>query len=198
MDDASVIRQDYAVPDDVKHPKRSVFVWLTMSLAATDFWKEANKITCNPDWGVSANPFEKTNSDVILAEALMFFWQSFICHVVQKKQQQQLTETDFQAVSDAAALMMLIIEHQTPWSMFDIFHARNCEYITKADNSIKIFCRVILRSLGKQAINDPDRPLDLGKDDHMSIWAWTMTYMKQKLPEYFELYEHTVQRFPMD
>jgi hypothetical protein len=57
---------------DVEHPKRSTIVYMITSLAAAELWKAANEMSDNSDWGLSSDPFKKTNSDVIVAEALMF------------------------------------------------------------------------------------------------------------------------------
>src|SRR5262249_45512018 len=148
---------NYNLGGDLKHPKRSVIIWLIMSLAAAKFWKEAT--TDNPDLRLSDNPFNKTNSDIIVSEALIFFWHSFSLHVVHMKQQQQLTEADKEAVSSAGAVMMRAVKETTGWPIVGVFDARTDEYEhrNKTESSTEVFCRVILRSLGKQAINQ--RPL---------------------------------------
>jgi hypothetical protein len=195
MDHGSLISRDYDM-GDLKHPKRSVIVWLIMSLAAATFWKEANEITTdNPDWGLSDNPFKKTNSDVIVAEALIFFWYTFSMHVVHKKQQ-HLTEADGKAVANAGAVLMRAVGDTTGWSIVEIFDERTNEYRNKTENSTEIFCRVMLRSLGKQAINDPYRHVDL--ESSLRICAWTIIHMTAWLPTYFKWYENIVQHYPLD
>jgi hypothetical protein len=194
MDYVSIIRPDYPTIPKLKHQKRSGLIWLIITLAATEYWKEASKLAANPDWSVSENPFKKTNSDVIVAEALIFFWYCFMRYVARKKQQQQLTQVDGQAWSDVAAFMVPVIDQTTQWPIEEFLDARMNEY-KNSDKFVPVFCRVVLRSLGKQAINDPDRSLDLEKEDNMSIWGWTAFYMVEKLPP---LYKTMIERYPMD
>src|SRR6516165_12675958 len=60
-----------------KHPKRSTVLHMIISLMAADFWEHVNNKTDTPDWQVNANSFRSTNSDVIVGEALIFFWYNF-------------------------------------------------------------------------------------------------------------------------
>lgn len=186
---------------DVEHPKRSTIVYLIVSLAAADFWKEANKTTDNPDWGVSDNPFKKTNSDVIVAEALMFFWYNFFLFVRRAARKKQLTKADNQAVSDAATTIGYVIQETTQWSVAEILGARMNEYEHRdtTENPTEVFSRVVLRSIGKQAINDPDRRIDsLGDLDHMPIVMHTTIHMIAKLPAYFDVYKNIIEHYQMD
>ena len=181
--------------------KRSTIVYLIVSLAAADFWKEANKITDNPDLGVSDNPFKKTNSDVIVAEALIFFWYNFFLFMRHAVRNKQLTQADNQAVSAAGTTMGHVIQEATQWRIAEILGARTNEYEHRdtTENPTEVFSRVVLRSIGKQAINDPDRRLDPLRDfDHMPIVMWTMIYMTAKLPAYFEVYKNIIEHYPMD
>jgi hypothetical protein len=197
MDDGFLIRRNYNLGGDLKHPKRSVIIWLIMSLAAAKFWNEANT-TDNPDLGLPDNPFKKTNSDVIVSEALIFFWYSFSLHVVHMKQQQQLTKADIEAVGSAGAVMMRAVKETTGWPIVGIFDARTDEYEhrNKTQNSTEVFCRVILRSLGKQAITDPYCHVDL--ESSLKVCLRTMIHMTARLPGYFKWYKTIVQHYPLD
>ena len=158
---------------------------MIVSLAAADFWKEANKITDNADWGVSDNPFKKTNSDVIVAEALIFFWYNFFLFMRHAVRNMRLTQADKQAVPAAGTTVGHVIQETTQWPIAEILGARMNEYEHRdtTEDPTEVFSRVVLRSIGKQAINDPDRRLDpLSDFDHMPIVMWTMIHMTAKLP----------------
>ena len=186
---------------DIEHPKRSTIVYLIVSLAAADFWKEANKITDNPDWGVSENPFKKTNSDVIVAEAMIFFWYNFFLFVRHAVKKKELTQADVQAVSTAGTTVGHVIQETTQWPITEILGARMDEYehCDATENPTEVFSRVVLRSIGKQAIDDTDRHLDpLNSLDYMPIIMQTTIHMTAKLPAYFEVYKNIVHHYPMD
>jgi hypothetical protein len=55
---------------------------------------------------------------------------------------------------------------------------------------------VLLRSIGKQAITDPDRRLDLSLG-YTPIVARTMIHMTS-MPAYFEVYKNIIEHYPMD
>src|SRR6266851_3472185 len=216
MDDASLIRAEFdkgskrrgnsdsdkgwsAWMRDVEHPKRSIILDLIISKAAADFWKDANKITESHDWGVSNNPFKKTNSDVIVAEALIFFWYNFFLFVRHAVIKKELTQSDNQAVSVACTTIVHTIQEATQWNMPEIFSARTDEYQDRdnSENPIEVFSRVLLRSIGKQAITDPDRRLDLSLG-YVPIVTRTMIHMTSMLPAYFEVYKNIIEHYPMD
>jgi hypothetical protein len=96
--DPSIIRSEFDVGPPwmrgVKHPKRSTILQMIIARLASDFWNDANKITDNPDWNVSSNPFSSTNSDVVVAEALMFFFFNFISFILRAMEQKELSVSD--------------------------------------------------------------------------------------------------------
>ena len=100
--DPSVMRSEFdrgaTWMRDAKHPKRSTIIQMIILRMAADFWKDANKITDNPDWKVSSNPFSSTNSDVVVAEALIFFFYTFIQHHIGEN---ELSVSDGEALSTA-------------------------------------------------------------------------------------------------
>lgn len=218
MDDASFLRKKFnegvkrggasdsdrawsAWMRDSKHPKRTTIVYMIVSLAAADFWKEVNKIT--------SNPFRSTDSDVIVAEALIFFWynfylfvrhavRKFVRHAVRKK---ELIEADIQAVSAAGTTIGHVIQETTQWPVTEILSTRLDEYEYRAttENPIEVFSRVLLRSIGKKAIDDPDRCLNpLNGLDDMPIIMRAMIHVTAMLPAYWEIYKNIVQNYPMD
>lgn len=199
MADAATRHLEYM--PDVEHPKRTTILYLILSLAAADFWREANKITANPNWGACENPFKSTNSDVAITEALMFFWYNFFLFVRYAVTKNELTEADNQALSAAGIAVGQVIHETTGWRITEMFKSRMGEYEhrDKAENPAEVFARVVLRSIGKQAINEPDRLLDPSNSrDYTPIIMRTMIYMTTKLPVYFELYKSIVREYPMD
>jgi hypothetical protein len=175
----------------VEHPKRSTIVFMITSLAAAEFWKHANKIT--------DNPFKKTNSDVVVAEALMFFWYHFFLFVRDAVKKNELTQADNQAVATAGTTIVHVIQETTQWPTTEIFVARMNEYEHRdtSQNPIEGFSGVLLRSIGKQSINDPDSLDPLSLDD-TPIVAQTMAHMIAKLPAYIEVYKNIVEHYEMD
>jgi Arc/MetJ family transcription regulator len=184
---------------DVEHPKRSTIVYMILSLAAADYWKEMNKIADNPDWSVSKNPFKGTNSDVIVAEALIFFWYNFFLFVREAVKRDELTQTDNQALSTAGTTVGHVVQETTGWPITDILRSRMDEYEKRdsTENPIEVFSRVVLRSIGKQTINEPDRRLPLSLEG-TPVVVRTMIYMTAKLPAYFRIYKNIVEHYPMD
>lgn len=187
---------------EAEHPKRSFIVYTIISYAAADFWKEANKIPdFNPDWGASENPFKSTNSDVIVAEALMFFWYNFFNFVRYAVEKNELTEADIEAVSTAGTTIGHVIQETTQWPITEILRSRMDEYEhhDKTETPTEVFSRVALRSIGKQAINEPDRVLNpLNSLGYMPIILQTMIHMTAMLPGYFETYKNIVKHCPID
>ena len=66
-------------------------------------------------------------------------------------------------------------------------------------NPVEVFSRVVLRSIGKKAINDADRPISLTMSDfQMPVVIRTNIYMTAMLPAYFKMYKNIVKHYPMD
>lgn len=186
---------------DANASKRSTVVYLIVSLAASDFWKYTKRIKDNPNWGVSESPFDTTNSDVIVAEALMFFWYNFFIFARHAVTKRELNEADIQAVSTAGTTIGHVIQETTQWSISEILRARIDEYEHRdsSENPTEVFSRIVLRSTGKQAIHDPDCRLGpLNSLDHTPIVMRTMIYITAMLPKYFEVYRNIVSHYPMD
>lgn len=210
MDDASFLRKEFdkgakrggtsdsdrawsAWMRDAKHPKRTTIVYMIVLLAAADFWKETNKIT--------SNPFRSTDSDVIVAEALMFFWYNFYLFVRHAVRKEELIEPDIQAVSAAGATIGHVIQETTQRPITEILSSRLDEYEYRAttENPVEVFYRVLLRSVGKKAIDDQDRCLNpLNGLDDMPMIMRTMIHVTAMLPAYWKIYKNIVQNYPMD
>lgn len=181
---------------DAKHPKRSMIIYMIVSLAAAEFWKEANKKTDDPIKGVSENPFKSTNSDVIVAEALMFYLCNFYLFLRPAVRKEKLTEADVESMSVVATTIGHVIQETTQWPIVEILGSRMDEYFEARENPTEVFSQVILRSIGKKSINDPDR-LDPNLND-MLISMRTIIHVTAMLPGYFEIYKKVVQHYPMD
>jgi hypothetical protein len=184
-----------------KHPKRSTILHMIITLMAADFWKQTNAIADDPDRMVSANPFRSTNSDVIVAEALVFFCYNFILFTDHAVRQKELSESDTEAIITAGATVSNTIQSSLQISISEIFRSRMSEYNDDPSrNPVEVFSRVLLRSIGKQAINDPDRaasPLDI-VDYQMPVVIRTTTYMTSMLPAYWQTYKNIVEHYSMD
>jgi hypothetical protein len=165
---------------------------------ASDFWNDANKITDNPDWKVLSNPFSSTNSDVIVAEALIFFFYTFIQEFIEGN---KLSVSDGEALSTAGLVINDIIQSNLQISIPELFRSRMEEYESRDEsrNPVEVFSKVVLRSIGKQAINDPDRaiPLTIG-DFEMPVMIRTAIFMKAMIPGYMKMYKNIVEHYPMD
>ena len=93
-----------------------------------------------------------------------------------------------------------IVEETTGWSIREIISSRLEEYSGhKGENPTEIFGRVLLRSIGKQAIDDPDRNLDpLSGFDYFPAVMNTMIHMIAWLPAHCEIYQNVVDNYSMD
>jgi hypothetical protein len=149
---------DVAVDADA--PSKQAFLAYALTLtAAGRFWRDIT------DDGKS-NAFTLSHeSDVILAEALIFFWCTISYQALGEhrdnntKARPMLTETDLNAVQEALSLIYVTIEHTTGWVMKDIISFRLSSY-SKANSASELiaqFALVICRSIDKHRITDSDR-----------------------------------------
>jgi hypothetical protein len=203
--DPSIMRSEYDAGASwmraAKHPKRSTILHMIISLMAADFWKDANKITDNPDWKVVANPFRFTNSDVIVAEALIFFWYNFHCFIQRATEQKELSGSDIEALSTAGLFIGDTIQSNLQIYSAEVFGSRLREYEGRDASEIpaEVFLRVLLRSIGKQTINDPDHAVSpLGSDYQTPVMIRTAIYTKAMLPAYFQTYKNILEHYRMD
>ena len=104
------------------------------------------------------DPFKHTNPDVIVAEALMFFWQFFLDAVQHAVGKRELTKADFEAVANAGTAIVILIHGTTGWDIADFFGSRIERYGHRepVQTSIETFTGVLLRSRGKKSVHDPD------------------------------------------
>ena len=183
-----------------KHPKRSTVLHMIISLMAADFWEHANKLTDAPDWQVSENPFRSTNSDVIVGEALIFFWYNFLCLIREDVKQNKLSSADLEALPTVGLMILDTIQANFQASIAEVFRSRIKEYEGQdsSEKSNEIFSRVLLRSIGKQVIDDPDHAISTASDYQTNLMLETAICMKAMIPGYFEKYKHVVEHYPMD
>ena len=178
-----------------KHPKRSTVLHMVISLMAADFWEHA--VTDAPD---SANPFRSTNSDVVVGEALIFFWYNFLCLIREDVKQNKLSSSDLEALPTVGLMILDTIQSNFQASIAEVFRSRIKEYEGQdsSENSSEIFSRVLLRSIGKQVIDDPDHAISTASDYQTNLMLETAICMKAMIPGYFEKYKHLVEHYPMD
>jgi hypothetical protein len=200
--DPSVMRSEFDTGAtwmrDAKHPKRSTIIQMIILRMAADFWNHTNKITDDPDWKVSSNPFSSTNSDVVVAEALIFFFYTFIKQFIDDN---ELRASDGEAIGTAGVIISDIIQSNLQISIPEFFRSRMGEYESRdeSQNPVEVFSSVVVRSIGKQAINDPDRAISLTMGDfEMPVMIRTAIFMKAMLPSYVKVYKNIVEHYPMD
>jgi len=189
--------------DDAEHPKRSFILGMTILMAAADFWKSRSK----PNEIYSAIPGSKNlirqiNSDIAVTEASLFILHRFMYLVCDAVKKGELVEADKDACVEASEVMCLIIQATTNCAIREIYSSRLNEYSDRPgkENPIESFVRVLLRSVGKQRIGDPDRRLDSPPltFDQPLMMASTNLYMAAMLPKFFEVYSNVVHNYPMD
>jgi hypothetical protein len=151
---------DVAVDADA--PSKRAFLAYALTLtAAGRFWRDIT------DDGKS-NEFKLSlESDVILAEALIFFWCTISYQAVSERRDNNTkvrsaavpTETDLNAIQEALPLIYATIEDTTGWVIKDIMSFRlSCYSNAKsASELIAQFASVICRSIGKRKMTDSDR-----------------------------------------
>jgi hypothetical protein len=124
--------------------KPTLILVMLISMAAFKFWSNSLKFE-NLD-----RYFTRTNSDVVVAEA-MFWIYSLFAKMVTKDFDASLARTGFAAVVNE-------IEARTDWSAGAVGASRLQEYsdAQSADELIGAFTRKVLSSVGKQSINDED------------------------------------------
>jgi hypothetical protein len=183
-----------------KHPKRCTVLHMIISLMAADFWEHVNNKTDTPDWQVSANSFRSTNSDVIVGEALIFFWYNFLSLIREDVKQNKLSSSDREALPTVGLMILDTIQSNFQASIADVFRSRIKEYEGRdaSENPSEIFSRVLLRSMGKQVIDDPDHAISTLSDDQTTVKLQTAAFMKEMIPGYFEKYKHLVEHYSMD
>jgi hypothetical protein len=185
---------------DQQHSKRSFIIYLICSMAAAEFWKGCSEGKEVYTALKSTSPFGSTSSDVIVAEALLFFWYSFFTFMRREVATGELTVADQIAVDDGGTTVCHIIQEATGWSIKEVFIARIKEYGEEdTARCVDVFANVLLRSIGKQEIGDPDSHVDgLKLGDNLAIPMITMIHVTALLPGYLKVYQNIIRAFPMD
>jgi hypothetical protein len=188
-----------ALIDGLPHPKRSFLLFLIISSAAAKFWNKTKNYKEFYATAKSRNPFRSTNSDVVVAEALIFYCHQICSFIDDAIENNELIEDDREALWAAGFMIRYMINEQTGWSMEEIFPSRVKEYreCSSTALSVEALVRVLLRSIGKQAIHDPDR-LNLPSITDVPVKLHTMVHMKAWLPAYYEVYRRVADTCPMD
>ena len=132
----------------------------------------------------------------------MFFCYNFISFIQNAVKKEELSDSDIEAVITAGAIVGDSIQENLQISISEIFGSRMSEYESSgpSETPIEVFSRVLLRSIGKQAINDPDRAVsvpDIG-DYQMPVVIRTNIYMTSMLPGYFQVYKNITEHYRMD
>ena len=112
----------------------------------------------------------------------------------------ELGEDDIQAVSDAGTSIMHVIQETTRWPIADLLNSRWDEYDDRNStrNPIEAFSGVLLHSMGKKSIHDPDhRTLPPDISDTPLIIR-TMIHLTSHIPAYLEMYKNIVAAASMD
>ena len=156
----AIVEKNWSDVADADAPSKQAFLAYALTLtAAGRFWRDIT------DDGKS-NEFKLSHeSDVILAEALIFFWYTISYQAVSEhrdnntKARSMLTEADLNAIQEALSLIYVTIEHTTECVTKDIISFRLSSYsqANSASELIAQFALVICRSIDKHRITDSDR-----------------------------------------
>ena len=130
----------------------------------------------------------------------MFFWYNFFIFVRHAVKNKELADADKEAVATVGTTIGHVIQETTGWSIGEIFRSRMNEYDERSSTELpaEVFSRVLLRSVGKQTIEDPDRRLDPLSLDITPTVMEIMIHMTAWLPAYSETYKNAVHNYPMD
>jgi hypothetical protein len=177
-------------------------------MAAAEFWNDTKAPNTKKFFSAAANlptvrsgnPFKSTKSDVVVAEALIFLFYNFHAFINHSVKKNELLEADLEASVPVGPSIRHTIQETTGWPLAEILSSRFSEYnrcTYSNEPVVDAFSVLVMRSIGKRAIHDPDRLPDF-RNVNPQVMMWTMAYMAAHLPAYFELYKDLVDNFPMD
>jgi hypothetical protein len=147
----------------------------------------------------SRNPFRSAKSDVVVVEALIFFQYALSQFIVRSIEKKELTQADLDASVISGTTVGHIIQETTGWPIKDTLMFRLKEYrvYSLSEPAANVFASVLVRSIGKRAIHEPDRPIDFRRND-TPLRMYTMAYITAHFPAYCEVYKNAVDHYPMD
>jgi hypothetical protein len=188
--------------NNAAHPKRGFVLCLVILLAARDFLRKSRNTNEFYALG-SQNPISFMNTDVVATEASFFFWFNFSIFIRHAVRNGTLIEADKEALITAGMILCTIIQATTRRAVSELFSSRLTEYGEgqRRENPSESFVRVLLRSVEKRAVDDPDRRLDPFIDLPMATTGLsmaTMAYMAAMLPLHFDVYKDVTHDCPMD
>jgi hypothetical protein len=169
-------------------------------MAAAEFWNETQKANKFFAKLTSRNPFKSANSDVVVAEALIFLVYNLDRLIELSVEKNELTDADLEAAVVVGPCIRHIIQEMTGWHLTEALSSRFGEYARCTYTNepvVDAFCGVLLRSIGKRAIHEPDRRLDF-RSNNAPLMLWTTTYMAAHLAAYRDFYKNVVEHYPMD
>jgi len=163
------------------YPKPSFLLYLVILLAATDFLRKFRRNK------VEQNPIKSITSDVAMIEASFFFWYALASSIASGIQHGKFSEVDREASVFAGTILCQIIQATTQWPIAESFAARLENYRNTAPGNLEhSFFEILLRSVGKRKIDEPDRDVDL-LAEHAGV-SDIIVHMAAMLPSHLELY----------
>lgn len=163
------------------HPKSSVLLCLVILFAATDFLRKFGRNK------VEQNPIKSIASDVAMIEASFFFWYALASSIAGGIQHETFSETDKEASVFAGTILCQIIQATTRWPIAESFASRLEKYRNTGPGNLEhSFFEVLLRSVGKRKIDEPDRDVDL-LAEHPGV-SDIIVHMAAMLPSHLDLY----------
>jgi hypothetical protein len=170
------------------YPGQSLLLCLIVLRAAADFLRRFRRNK------VQQNPINSITPDVAMIEASFFFWYALASSIAGGIEHGTFSELDKEASVCAGTILCQIIQATTHWPIAESFASRLQNYRHagpgKLDHS---FFEVLLRSVGKRKINEPDQDVD-PRAKYSDVSDITM-HMVAMLPSHLELYRDATENF---
>ncbi len=183
------------------HVKRGTVLHLIVCFAAAELWRCLLENKLGDAWPLptSKKPFKNANSDVVIAEALIFFCFSFFGFISKQKRLRKLGDADLRALTIASTASGHIIQELTGWEIADLIGRRFDEYNNAERGWIEEFVGVIVRCMGKKQLSDPDCDMSIfGSLDYTPIIMATTVHVTAMVSSYHEIYANIIAAYPMD
>jgi hypothetical protein len=185
---------DVDIKDDLL--KRALAAFFLVSFAATNLLK-----------GITDKGIAIKNSDVVVAEAMIFAWVVLVCLQYKDRTGDDMTagkfrsmlgtappEEDEAAFQEALKIVCRMIEKATGWNVRPLVQLRLQNYSAliekEHDNE---FVKVTRCAVAKNTIEEPDL---VGMDLDRNISVVVSDAMRKAFPAYYETYKSTVNAFP--
>jgi len=169
-------------------PKTGLLLCLIILLAAADFLKKSKQNKA------PQNPINSITSDIVVIEASIFFWFALASSITSGTENGAFSELDKDASVCAGTVLCQIIQVTAQRPIAERFGARLEKYMkTEPGDLNQAFFEILLRSVGKLTIDEPDRGADLFAN-HSGVSDIT-AHMTAMLPTYLRLYCEIIEKY---